>query len=59
MPQLRLAFYRYLRTQLPSNRNLAERLRWDAAIWTDADRAEFDAAMKRYAEERQTAGDSK
>ncbi len=48
MPQLRLAFYRYVRTRLPSNRNLAERLRWDAAVWTDADRAEFDAAMKDY-----------
>ena len=48
MPQLRLAFYRYVRDNLPSNRNLAERLRWDACIWTDADRAEFDAAMKEY-----------
>jgi len=57
MPQLRLAFYRYLRTQLPSNRNLAERLRWDATIWTDADRAEFDAAMKQYAEKRAADGD--
>jgi len=59
MPQLRLAFYRYVRTSLPSNRNLAERLRWDAAIWTDADRAEFDAAMRKYAEERRAAGASK
>ena len=59
MPQLRLAFYRYVRTNLPSNRNLAERLRWDAAIWTDADRAEFDAAMRKYAEERRAAGTSK
>lgn len=59
MPQLRLVFYRYIRTRLPSKRNLAERLRWDAAIWTDADRAEFDAAMKKYAEERRAAGASK
>jgi len=48
MPHLRLAFYRYVRDNLPSNRDLAERLRWDSAIWTDADRAEFDAAMKEY-----------
>ncbi|MBR4254852.1 MAG: hypothetical protein IKQ16_07160 [Lentisphaeria bacterium] len=48
MPLLRLAFYRYVRENLPDNRNLAERLRWDACIWTDADRAEFDAAMQEY-----------
>lgn len=48
MAQLRLAFYRYVRDNLPTNRNLAERLRWDSAIWTDADRAEFDAAMQEY-----------
>jgi hypothetical protein len=48
MTQLRLAFYRYVRDNLPTNRTLAERLRWDAAIWTEADRAEFDAAMKEY-----------
>ena len=50
-PLLRLAFYRYVRDNLPTSRTLAERLRWDAAIWTDADRAEFDAAMKAYWEE--------
>ena len=33
---------------MSSNKVLAERLRWDAAIWTDADRKEFDAAMKEY-----------
>ena len=48
MSLLRLAFYRYVRDNLPSRRTLAERLRWDAAIWTDADRTEFDAAMKEY-----------
>ena len=48
MPLLRLAFWRYVRANLPDNRNLAERLRWDACIWTDADRAEFDAAMQEY-----------
>jgi len=48
LPLLRLAFYRYVRDNLPTNPALAERLRWDAAIWTDADRAEFDAAMKEY-----------
>ena len=53
LPLLRLAFYRYVREKLPDNPNLAERLRWDAAIWTDADRAEFDAAMKEYWEEIQ------
>ena len=53
MPLLRLAFYRYVRDNLPDSRTLAERLRWDAAIWTDADRAEFDAAMKAYLEEVQ------
>ena len=51
MPVLRLAFYRYVRENLPENDNLAERLRWDAALWTDADRTEFDAAMKEYWEE--------
>ena len=48
MPLLRLAFYRYVRENLPDNRALAERLRWDSAIWTDNDRAEFDEAMKAY-----------
>ena len=51
MPVLRLAFYRYVRENPPENGNLAERLRWDAALWTDADRTEFDAAMKEYWEE--------
>ena len=51
MPLLRLAFYRYVRENLPENRALAERLRWDSAIWTDDDRAEFDKAMKEYWEE--------
>jgi len=55
MPILRLAFYRYARENLPSDSNLAERLRWDTALWTDADRAEFDAAMKAYLEEKQAA----
>lgn len=48
LPLLRLEFYRHVRTRVPSNKVLAERLRWDAAIWTDADRKEFDAAMKEY-----------
>ena len=48
MPLLRLAFWRYVRDNLTSNRKLAERLRWDSAFWTDADRAEFDAAMMKY-----------
>ena len=48
MPLLRLAFYRYVRDNLKTNEKLAERLRWDACIWTDADRAQFDAAMKEY-----------
>ena len=48
MPLLRLAFYRYVRDNLKTNEKLAERLRWDACIWTDTDRAEFDAAMKEY-----------
>jgi len=51
MPLLRLAFYRYVRENLPDNQALAERLRWDSAIWTDDDRAEFDKAMKEYWEE--------
>ena len=51
MPVLRLAFYRHVRANLPDKTNLAERLRWDAALWTDADRAEFDAAMKEYWDE--------
>ena len=51
MPLLRLAFRRYVRENLPDNTNLAERLRWDAALWTDTDRTEFDAAMKEYWEE--------
>ena len=54
MPILRLAFYRYVRGNAPDSK-LAERLRWDAALWTDADRAEFDAAMKAYLEEKQAA----
>ena len=48
MPLLRLAFYRYVRDNLKTNEKFAERLRWDACIWTDADRAAFDAAMKEY-----------
>jgi len=45
---LRLLFYRYVCANLPSNKNLSERLRWDAAIWTEKDRKDFDAAMKEY-----------
>jgi len=48
LPLLRMEFYRHVRTHVPSNKMLAERLRWDAAIWTDADRNDFDAAMKEY-----------
>ena len=53
MPVLRLAYYRYIRDNLPSHKTLAERLRWDAAIWTDADRTEFDKAMREYWDELQ------
>lgn len=53
MSLLRLAFYRHVCTNLPSNRNLSERLRWDAAIWTEKDRLDFDAAMQDYWAERQ------
>ena len=53
MPVLRLAFQRYVRDNLPENGSLAERLRWDSAIWTDADRADFDATMAEFLEEKQ------